>query len=139
MLAAKHGEAGKKELSVADALRKDVTLKTFPAQTVVFEEGESSDCLYLVLTGKVELCKRAGEGSYLTIAFASENGFFGELGVLDGSVRSTRAVAVEETTLARVDRKPILAVLRNTSGKTVIDLYNRVRVGAVVRMKLYGG
>src|SRR5213075_843653 len=113
------------ELPVADALRKDATLKTFPAQTIVFEEGEPSDCLYLVLSGKVELCKRASERSHLTIAFASENDFFGELGVLDGSARSTRAVAVEETTLTRIDRKPILAVLRNASGKTVIDLFNR--------------
>jgi len=114
------------ELSVAEALRKDVTLKTFPAQTVVFEEGESSDCLYLVLTGKVELCKRAGEGSYLTIAFASENGFFGELGVLDGSARSTRAVTVEETTLARLAREPVLNVLRHNSRKPIIDMFNRI-------------
>jgi signal transduction histidine kinase len=110
---------------VADELRKGVTISTVVAQEIIFDEEDQSDCLYLVLSGKVELCKRAGERTYLTIAFAGENDFFGELGVLDGSVRSTRAVAVEETTLARVDRKPILAALRNTSGKTVIDLFNR--------------
>ena len=113
------------DLPVADELRKDVTLKTFPAQTIVFEEGEPSDCLYLVLTGKVELCKRASERSYLTIAFAGENDFFGELGVLDGSARSTRAVAVEETILARVARDPVLSVLRHTSRKPMIDMFNR--------------
>ena len=113
------------ELPVADALRKDATLKTFPAQTIVFEEGEPSDCLYLVLRGKVELCKRASEQSHLTIAFASENDFFGELGVLDGSARSTRAVAVEETTMARVAREQVLSVLQHASRKPLIDMFNR--------------
>ena len=83
------------EPTAADELRKEAKLITLPAQNVIFEEGEPSDSLYLVLSGKVELCKRAGERSYLTIAFASENGFFGELGVLDGSARSTRAVTVD--------------------------------------------
>jgi signal transduction histidine kinase len=113
------------EQSVADALRKDVTLKTIPAQTIVFEEGEPSDCLYLVLSGKVELCKRTSERAHLTIAFASENDFFGELGVLDGSARSTRAVAVEATTMARLPREPLLSVLRHTSRKPIIDMFNR--------------
>jgi signal transduction histidine kinase len=110
---------------VGDELRKGVTICTVAAQGIIFDEEDQSDCLYLVLSGKVELCKRAGERTYLAIALVGENDFFGELGVLDGSVRGTRAVAVEETTLARVDRKPILGALRNTSGKTVIDLFNR--------------
>jgi len=114
------------EPTVADELRKEAKLITLPAQKVIFEEGEPSDSLYLVLSGKVELCKRAGERSYLTIAFACENGFFGELGVLDGSARSTRAVTVNETTLARVARVPVLTVLRHTSGKPIIDMFNRI-------------
>ena len=119
------------------------TVETVPGSTVLFEEGDASDCLYLVLSGRVELCKRAGPGNYVAIAFAGANDFFGELGVLDGSVRSTRAVAVEPSTLARLDRKPVLAVLRETSGKAVIDVFNRTichlratderYVGAVVR------
>jgi signal transduction histidine kinase len=113
------------EQPVADELRKRVTLETFPVGTIIFEEGEPSECLYLVLTGKVELCKRGSERSYLTIAFAGANDFFGELGVLDGSARCTRAVAVEQTILARVAREPVLSVLRHTSGKTVIDMFNR--------------
>ena len=110
---------------VADELRRRATVKTIPAQSILFEEGEKSDALFLVLSGRVELCKPAGRRNYLTIAFVGEDDFFGELGVLDGSVRCARAVAVEATTLARIDRKPILSVLRNTSGKTVIDVLNR--------------
>lgn len=127
----------------AEELRRRATLSTVPAGTVLFEEGDTSDGLYLVLSGRVELCKRAGPGNYVAIAFAGANDFFGELGVLDGSARSTRAVAVEASTLAHLDRKPVLAVLRETSGKAVIDVFNRTiqhlratderYVGAVVR------
>jgi len=110
---------------IADELQKSVTTIKSPARAVIFEEGEPSDCLYLVLSGKVELCKRAAGRTYLPIAFAGKNDFFGELGVLDGSVRSTRAVVVEETALARLERNLILAALRSTSGKTVIDMFHR--------------
>jgi len=119
---------------VAENLRKFVTVTEVPARTVIFEEGERSDCLYLVLSGKVELCKRASERSRFTIAFAGENDFFGELEVLDGSARNTHAIAVDGTTLGRVDRKPILAALRDASGKTVIDLLNRT----IQRLRLTG-
>jgi len=111
--------------TVADELQRAATIKTFPARAILFEEGEPSDCLYLVLSGQVELCKRAEHGSYLTIAYAGANDFFGELGVLDGSVRSTRGVAVEETLLAAVPREPILAVLRSVPGQTAIDVFTR--------------
>src|ERR1044071_883774 len=113
------------ESGVAKGLRNGATVLEVPAQTVVFEEGQQSDCLYLVLSGRVELCKRADTGQYLPIAQAGENDFFGELGVLDGSSRSARARTVEPTLLARLERKPVLTVLRETSGKTVIDLFNR--------------
>ena len=111
--------------NIADGLRQGATVKTFPPQSILFEEGQQSDFLYLVLSGRVELCKRTGQKNHLTIAFAGEGDFFGELGVLDGSARSTRAVAVEETTVAKLARQPVLSVLRATSGKTVIDVFNR--------------
>jgi CRP-like cAMP-binding protein len=49
----------------------------FPNQKVIFEEGESSDCLYLVLDGQVEFRKRIDCDHYQTLTRALPNGFFG--------------------------------------------------------------
>ncbi|OLE31623.1 MAG: hypothetical protein AUI36_29510, partial [Cyanobacteria bacterium 13_1_40CM_2_61_4] len=113
------------EPSAARELRELVEVKQFPAQRIIFDEGEPSDCLYLVLSGKVELCKLAERGNYLTIAYAEANGFFGELGVLDGSTRSTRAVASEDATLARIQREPVLRALQSAPGRTALEVCNR--------------
>jgi signal transduction histidine kinase len=109
----------------ARSLREASEVGNVAAQTVIFEEGETSDCLYLVLSGTVQLCKRAERGSYITIAYAEENDFFGELGVLDGSPRSTRAVAAEDATLARIPRESVLAVLDKAPGRTGIEVFKR--------------
>ena len=109
----------------ARSLRETSEIRNIAAGTVIFEESEASDCLYLVLSGSVELCKRAERGSYITIAYAEENDFFGELGVLDGSPRSTRAIASEDATLARIPRESVLAVLDKAPGCTGIKVFNR--------------
>lgn len=112
------------EPAVADRLQKAATVETYPPRTIVFEEGEPSDRVYLVLSGLVELCKRADRQSYLTIAYGVENDFFGELGVLDGSARSTRAITVEQATLAGVPKETVLEALRQATGQTAIDVFN---------------
>jgi signal transduction histidine kinase len=113
------------EPGVADELQQAATVETYPPRSIVFEEGEPSDCIYLVLSGLVELCKRADQQGYLTIAYGVENDFFGELGVLDGSVRSTRAITVGDAILAGVPKETVLAALRLAPGQTAIDVFNR--------------
>jgi len=113
------------EPAVAGQLRHAATVESYPPRTVLFEEGEPSTCVYLVLSGLVELCKRADQQSYLTIAYGVENDFFGELGVLDGSARSTRAVTVGETVLAVIPKEAVLAALRDAAGLTAIGVFNR--------------
>jgi signal transduction histidine kinase len=108
-----------------DKLQEAATVRSYPAKAIVFDEGDPSDCVYLVLSGLVELCKRADQQSYLTIAYGVENDFFGELGVLDGSVRSTRAITVGDTILAAVPKEAVLGTLRQAAGLTAIGVFNR--------------
>lgn len=114
-------------------------VESFPDQAVIFEEGEISDCLYLVLGGQVELRKRIGPEKYQTMTFSKPNDFFGELGVLDGSPRSTQAVASGGATLAKIPRNSFMEILDRTKGTVVLKVFGYMmeRLRAVTDQYVY--
>lgn len=74
--------------------------ESFDADQVVFEEGDVGDCMYLVKSGRVRL---EIDGQPLEIV--EPGGLFGEMALVDGSVRSARAVAVEPVLLVPIGLK----------------------------------
>lgn len=99
-------------------------VETIPKQTVIFEEGDVSDFLYLVLAGQVEFRKRIAPNQYQTLSKTSENGFFGELGILDGARRSAQAVVCEEATLAKIPGESLMEILDKIPGTKAIKLFS---------------
>jgi signal transduction histidine kinase len=107
-------------------LAAQVRLMRFPHKAVIFEEGSQSDCVYLVFTGRVALTKKSPGGAAQTIAYKGPDDYFGELGVLDGSVRSTTAVADGPVLLGRLLQKPFLQLVSESSWHTVLRLFSQV-------------
>ncbi|MDJ1175916.1 ATP-binding protein [Roseofilum capinflatum] len=98
----------------------------FDRPTVIFEEGEIPDGLYLVLAGQVEFSKMIDTEKHQTIALAKENDFFGEFGVLDGKPRSARAMAAEETILAKIPQDKLMEILQNSKGEVVLAVFRHI-------------
>ena len=107
-------------------LARHVKPVRFPHQAVIFEEGADSDCIYLVLTGRIALTKRSPGRPPQTIAWKGPGDHFGELGVLDGSVRSTSAVADGPVLLGRLPRNPFLEILSHSPWHSVLRLFSDV-------------
>lgn len=103
-------------------------LERYPEQTVVFEEDEVPDYLYLVLEGQVEFRKTTVSDKYHIISVAKQNDFFGEFGVLDGQPRSAQAIAYSGAILAKIPRIELMAILDNTKGCVILKL-----LGYIVR------
>jgi signal transduction histidine kinase len=99
-------------------------IEQVPSQKVIFDEGDYSDCLYLVLAGQVEFRKLIGPNQYQTLTTALPNSFFGELGVLDGKPRSAQAIVCEEATLAKIPASSLMEILDRTRGTKVINLFS---------------
>lgn len=98
-------------------------IKKFNPQEIVFEEGDISDSLFLVLEGEVEVSKKIGEGNnYVLITSVDSNGYFGELGIIDKKPRSARVIATKETTLAQIYYDSIGEILSNTKGDVVLNI-----------------
>lgn len=114
------GEAG------ARALAQRVATTIFDAHTIIFEESDPSDCIYLVQEGTVELSKSSGSNKWVRIATAQAGDYFGELGVIDGSVRSARATAATRVSAAMIPRKPLMEVLHGEPPRAALQLFERV-------------
>ncbi len=99
---------------------------TYPARRIIFEENDPSDSICLVLSGRVEILKHSSADHYHTLAYASEDDYIGELGVLDGSGRSARAFAQTEVHAAVLPRAVFLEVLSQCPWETTMALFVRV-------------
>jgi CRP-like cAMP-binding protein len=75
------------------SLLKAAIQKTVPAGTKIVEKGQSGLGFYLILQGKADVMSGGKK-----LAEIGENGFFGELSVIDGAPRTADVVAKTETT-----------------------------------------
>jgi len=80
-----------------------------PAGTVIFEEGSAGDEMFGIVAGRVELRMENGHAFGL-----GPDDTFGEMAIVDGSARSATAVAVEDSTIAVIDRHRFLFLVGET-------------------------
>jgi glutaminase len=74
------------------------TTRVFTAGSIVFDEGDPADGLYLVGAGQVVAEVRVrGRRGWRRLASTAPGGSFGELALVDGRPRSTRIAAIEPT------------------------------------------
>jgi CRP-like cAMP-binding protein len=68
----------------------------------LFHEGDEADHLFVVLTGRVAIAKRAPDGRESLVALMEPGDLFGEMPLFDEEPRSASARALERSELARV-------------------------------------
>lgn len=73
-------------------------LQTFADGERIFSEGDLSNEMFVVRTGKVEISKHVG-GHSMRLAVLDRGSFFGEMSLLEGLPRSATARAVGKVTL----------------------------------------
>lgn len=98
---------------------------------VIFTEDELGSVMYGVMSGEVEL--RAG-GKYITSI--PENELFGEMVLLDSRQRSATAVAITDTTLAKITKERFLEYVSQDPSfalKVMATLASRLRVESKMR------
>ncbi len=76
------------------------------ADTIIFEENDPGDCMYIILSGKISIKKGGQE-----LAVLKENEVFGELSLLDNEPRSASAIAKTDCMLYKIDHEPFYELL----------------------------
>ena len=104
---------------MADLAREE----SLPSHHVLFREGDAVDAFYLVRSGCVTVFRDAKGKPLQLLARLGEWGFFGEMGLLNKARRLATARTLGPTTVLRIDKTDLLAVLdeRQTASTELLD------------------
>ena len=70
---------------------------TYPKNSILLNQGELSNSLFVVLEGRLKVFAIGAEGRQTLLAFLGPGDFVGELSLLDDGPRSATVQAVEDT------------------------------------------
>jgi CRP/FNR family cyclic AMP-dependent transcriptional regulator len=80
---------------------------------VIFKEGSTGNEMYLIHSGKVLLSVQQNETQQIPLVVLNPGDFFGEMALVDDSLRSATASAIEDDTeLIVMDRARFLFMVR---------------------------
>jgi len=91
-------------------LRNWKDVEEYPAQTVIFEEGNPADVLYIIISGRVELSLR-GE----SLGVEEAGGIVGEMAISLSATRSSTVTSLTDVKLARLDRDQLGKLMRENT------------------------
>lgn len=112
-----------------EALAAAGTPRRYPKRTLLFEEGDRSDDLYVLLSGRVEVYLADADGRRIVIDILEPVTYFGEM-ALDGRQRSASVVTLEDSRLSVIRRdqfKKFLADRPDAAFDLVVTLIQRAR------------
>jgi CRP/FNR family cyclic AMP-dependent transcriptional regulator len=113
-----------------EALAESSTRRTFPKNTVVIHENDPADSLFVIESGKVKVYCSDKNGKEFIMNTQGAGDYFGELALLDDSVRSASVRTVEKSTFSIVYKEDFNRVLDehpNIARQLISNLAARVR------------
>jgi CRP/FNR family cyclic AMP-dependent transcriptional regulator len=88
--------------------------KKIAANTVLFNEGDAGEEMFIIQTGRVRISKRI-RGVEKTLATLEKGEFFGEMAILNDKPRSATAETLDDCDMLVIDRKTFDALIRGNS------------------------
>jgi CRP/FNR family cyclic AMP-dependent transcriptional regulator len=126
-------------------LAKRGTIRTYPRHTVIINEGERSDSLFVILDGKVKVYVAEPGGREMIIGFLGAGEYVGEM-ALDGRPRSASVMTVDPTTCSVVTHATLrtaIAADPDVAMNLIATLIERARIATdsvknLALMDVYG-
>ena len=128
-----------------NALAEHGTVKAYPKNAVIISEGDRSDSLYVILSGKVKVYLADEEGKEMVLNTQGPGEYFGEI-ILDEGPRSASVMTLEPSKFSIVTREQFNQFLAQSPEVTlelVRSLIHRVReltkkVSELALLDVYG-
>ena len=114
---------------VIEGLAKHIHSRKFPKKSQIITEGDDSQCLYFVQSGRVKVFLDDDSGKEIIVNFHEEGDFFGELGLIEGVRRTASVVTVEDSVLgmmSKSDFQECLSTFPDFSFKIIHNLSSRL-------------
>ncbi len=90
--------------------------RRFNTDQTIFMQGDTGDCMYLLLDGTIKVVSETPSGREVTLTLLGPGSFFGDMALLDGEPRSASTYAVEPCQAMALLRSDFFAFLDHTPG-----------------------
>jgi CRP/FNR family cyclic AMP-dependent transcriptional regulator len=99
-------------------------VRTYPKNTVFITEGDSSDSVFVVLSGRVKIFLSDTEGHEMILDTQGPGEYVGEM-ALDGKPRSASVMTLEPSTFSVIGREPVREHIR-ANPDFALDMISRI-------------
>ena len=94
------------------ALSQRAVTRAYPKNTVIIHEGDETDALYIILSGKVKVFLANQEGKEIVLDTQGPGEYFGEM-VLDEGPRSASVMTLEPCRFQLIPKDDVIALMRS--------------------------
>lgn len=121
------------------------TIRSYAKNTILVQEGDKTDQVYVILSGKLKVYLADSEGKEIIVDLLGPGQYFGEM-ALEGEPRSASVMTLEPTQLSVIERaqfRQFLATNPDAAYSLILTLIRRARnltrvVGDLALLDVYG-
>ncbi|MCG6551652.1 MAG: cyclic nucleotide-binding domain-containing protein [Candidatus Magnetominusculus sp. LBB02] len=120
------------------ALLKISKCRNYKENDVIFEDGQVGDRFYVIVDGIIVISQMVGKKREQVLARLKRGSCFGEMSILDGSPRTARAKAYDDTVLLEFDKRIMEGyddIVTLKLFKKLTHIFSRRLRGANVKIK----
>jgi CRP/FNR family transcriptional regulator, cyclic AMP receptor protein len=107
----------------AEAVESLVVIKLFSRDEVVLFEEDTSNYMYIIVSGKVRVVQVSSDGKERILAIHKRGDYFGELALIDGKTAPATVIAMEESEIGLLSKKDFDELVQKND-KIIINLLN---------------
>jgi CRP/FNR family cyclic AMP-dependent transcriptional regulator len=113
-----------------ELLSTRMVTRQYPRNTIIINEGDHSDSLYVIRSGSVKVFLGNAEGKEVILNVQKTGEYFGELALIDSGPRSASVMTQEKSTLSLISKSDFEEFLRQHPAATV-----KIMRGLVKRLR----
>jgi len=116
-------------------LRKVVKVKHYKKDEIIFRKSDPGLGMHIILRGAVDITVKKDSKEVVTLAELGETNFFGDVSLLDESLRTANAISrTDDTVLVELYRPDFLDLI-HTKPKTGVKILHRLSKIIVQRLR----
>jgi CRP/FNR family transcriptional regulator len=94
-------------------------IKRFRKGEIILCEDDTTNFMYIILSGKVKVIQTTEDGKEIVLAFHKSGDFFGEMSLIDGKTSPATVMTTEDTSAAIIHRSDFFTLIH--SEKKVVE------------------
>jgi len=97
-------------------------VENYSASQIIYEEGDISRFLCIVISGRIEISYLRENGEHVLFSILDEMDIFGEIGFFDGRPRNEMAIAKSDCRILLIPKTALIEIIKNISFEAWLDI-----------------